>query len=200
MREFDRLRLIGLLTRPRTVLRHDVDYSITAAISMARLEEALGVTSRYYIMTSSPFYTPTDAFGLAQVLVLLGHEIGWHVDPRETPPATFANNVVRMPVSWHCPRPSELWKRFPGVESAYDPIWRGSYYADSRGRFAHGDPEDHDSAGYIQVNLHPEWWFESDWHLGVDEDEYAAFWHEPKSALSQPVCDNGEAMRAAWVL
>lgn len=187
MREFDHLRLIGILTREPVFIRHDVDYSIRAALRMAELEHTLGISANYYLMTDSPFYFAEEAFAASVVLAQMEHTVGWHVDPRRIDPSVFARSA-RFPVlvSFHCPRETELWRRFPGADSAYDPIWEGLYYADSRGRFSHGDPEDHDARQTIQVNLHPEWWFEPDWHEAVDPDVYESFWHEPKELLSQP--------------
>ena len=183
-RPFSLERLEQLLVRPHTFRRHDVDYSVSAAMLMARFEADLGVSSTYYVMTTSPFYSPTEAFALATVVSGLGHQVGWHVDGRKTLVSRIAQLAPDTQISFHCPRPSDLWRRFPGVRSAYDPIWKDAYYADSRGRFAYGDPEDAPAGTTIQINLHPEWWFEPRWHQQVSEREYADFFHEPKSSLA----------------
>lgn len=185
-REFSLDRLEGLYAdrlAVKTFWRHDVDYSLEAALAMATFEQSIGISATYYLMVDSPFYPASSAFITSQWLRALGHSVGYHVDPRKVPPSSFAAMPVDMKVSFHCPRPSELWTRFPGVESAYDPIWEDFYYADSRGQFAHGDPEDHAPNTTIQVNLHAEWWFVPDWYEDVDDDQYEAFFHEPKSAL-----------------
>lgn len=182
-RPFTRERLIDLLQRSDTFWRHDVDCSLSSARKMAELEQELGVRSTYYLMTTSPFYSPTEALAFASVASSCGHRIGWHVDPRKTPTNRLAVLSPGAKISFHCPRPSELWTRFPGVDSAYDPIWEGKYYADSRGRFAHGDPEDDDRATLLQINLHPEWWFDPHWHQRISASAYEDFFHEPKSEL-----------------
>lgn len=184
MRPFTVERLLPLLKRPRTFWRHDVDASIPAARLMALLEWENGVHANYYLMTTSPFYTPVEAFLFAGQLSEMGHAIGWHADLRETDLRRYDEARTELRVSAHCPRPTDLWVRFPGVEYAYDPIWKDRYYADSRGCFAHGDPEDHPDRGTIQVNLHPEWWFDRDIHDALPDEEYEAFFHEPRSALA----------------
>jgi hypothetical protein len=61
-------------------------------------------------------------------------------------------------LSFHCPPDCLLWRDIPGFESAYAPEWQGHYFADSRGAFLYGDPEDSDVRP-LQINLHPEHWF-----------------------------------------
>lgn len=167
----------------KTFWRHDVDFSLEAALAMATFEQSIGVTATYYLMVSSPFYSPASAFVTSQWLTRLGHTVGYHVDPRHVPPSSFAGMPVDMNVSFHCPTEDVLWKRFPGMQSAYDPIWEDHYYSDSRGRFAYGDPEDHEPNTTIQINLHAEWWFVPNWYEDVDDGQYEAFFHESKTAL-----------------
>jgi hypothetical protein len=181
-RPFTIERLTELFQRPHTFWRHDVDYSLAAATKMARLEQELGVSSTYYLMMTSPFYSPMGALAFAAVASSLGHQIGWHVDPRRTPTNRLATMAPGAKISFHCPRPSELWTQFPGVISAFDPIWEGHYYADSRGQFSYGDPEDDGRVHVsIQINLHPEWWFDPHWYQCVNDREYQDFFYESKS-------------------
>lgn len=150
---------------------------------MARFESCLEVRSTYYVMTTSPFYSPTEGLALAASVSELGHRVGWHIDGRRTPVDQIAHLAPDAAVSFHCPRPNELWRRFPGVRSAYDPIWKEHYYADSRGRFSHGDPENARADSTIQINLHPEWWFDPQWHQRISDRVYEKFFYEPKSRL-----------------
>ena len=80
-----------------------------------------------------------------------------------------------------------MWKDLWGnVDYAYIPKWQGRYYADSRGRFDHGDPEDWlDDGKPIQVSLHPEWWFEPDWihRHRITPEQYQAHFYEPIGRL-----------------
>jgi hypothetical protein len=156
---------------------------------MAQVEADLGVRATYYVALRSPFYNPLSHAGAALVRELadLGHALGVHVDLDEPRCATPPMSEVAVAAAWehdllaaefptmtlrlslHCPPDSLLWRHVPGFDSAYGPQWRGRYYADSRGAFVHGDPEDA-PAGPLQVNLHAEHWF-----AGTAAD-YGGFW------------------------
>lgn len=186
-RPFTEERLAFLLTRTdgKTFWRHDVDASLEAATKMAQLEQELEVSATYYLMIDSPFYEPADAFVIGQIIQAMGHEVGWHLDERRWPPSDAPNAMdFRIKCSFHCPTEAVLWRRFSGIDSAYDPIWKGRYYADSRGRFAYGDPEDDASGQTLQINLHPEWWFDPGIHELISDREYEEFFHEPRGALA----------------
>lgn len=183
-RPFTAERLEELLTRMCTFWRHDVDVSLSAAREMALLEHRLGVSGMYYLMVDSPFYDADTAYAFACFLQNHGHKLGLHVDLRKRNLDEIAEMFPDAFVSAHCPRPEDLWIQESRVFYAYDAWWEGRYYADSRGRFAHGDPEDdHDPRRTLQINLHPEWWFEPDWCETVEDDLYEAFFHEPKESL-----------------
>lgn len=173
MRDFSQARLRSLLQRPDTTWRHDVDVDLEAALKMAELEYRLGVKATYYIMARSPYYNPFSPSGQQALRKIksLGHDLGHHIDlnlPRDARPfdrdvdiavrdSARLLEIGSRKVSFHCPPESLLWRDRSEFESAYALRWKGRYYADSRGMFAHGDPEDAD--GHIQVNLHPEHWF-----------------------------------------
>lgn len=166
-----------------TFWRHDVDYSLYAAYEFARWERDRGYHGVYYLMEDSPFYDQWRGIELAQKLVVMGHGVGWHVDTRRTPIAEIARCTGDIvPVSFHCPRSYELWLPNYGFSCAYAAEWENSYYSDSRGVFAYGDPEDSHKRT-LQINLHPEWWFEPDWHENVDPVVYEDFFYEPIDRL-----------------
>lgn len=168
--------------RGMTFWRHDVDFSPEAAEKMGRFEREMGVRGTYYLI-AGPFYDDGAVIELTMLLSNLGHRVGWHVDTRWTPTDKIAEAVGHdVPVSFHCPRQYELWKPYD-FDCAYAPYWKDRYYADSRGRFSHGDPE-RDIRNVIQINLHPEWWFEPDWHVGLDQRVYEDFWYEPIDLLA----------------
>jgi hypothetical protein len=166
MRPFTVDRLTALLedSPANTFWRHDVDVSPAAACRMAELEADMGIEATYYVMATSPFYSLMEAHTLVLALQALGHRVGLHADLRETPLVLLLDGSWRgVPVSFHCPSPYLLWGDFEQFESAYAARWEGRYAADSRGAFAQGDPEDRFDGEPLQVNLHPEWWFEPDW-------------------------------------
>lgn len=176
MRPFsiERLHAMFELAPALTQWRHDVDFSPAAAVSMARFEQERGIRSTFYVMTTSPFYTGREALEIAAVVSALGHRVGLHIDERtgEEPP-------IAALVSFHCPTDAVLWRKFGRFQSAYAPVWKGRYFSDSRGIFAYGDPEDNFGGQPLQVNLHPEHWFDPFWTDAVDPETYRAFFHEP---------------------
>lgn len=78
-------RDIPLENIPYLILRHDIDFSIPAAIKMARIEHELGIQSTYFVLFSSKFYNVLEGNTVEQLreLAKLGHEIGLHYDPRQ---------------------------------------------------------------------------------------------------------------------
>ena len=118
----------------------------------------------------------------------LGHRVGLHWDARHPFPAGWHDRAfpTDLAVSFHCPDANLLWRDFVAFDSAYSARWEGHYYADSRGRFAHGDPEDRNGAWPIQCSLHPEWWLEPDWiaRRHVTAELYRDFFREPIEALA----------------
>lgn len=179
-RPFTENRLIDLLQRENTFWRHDVDVSLESAVKMAELEHTLGVRATYYLMIASPDYLASDAFLAALTLEALGHRIGLHVDERHwTPNRELAPELnLAAPVSFHCPTEDVLWQEFPGIENAYGVHWEGKYYSDSGGVFRFGDPEDH-PPGILQINLHPDRWFDPECALRMYSNTYESFFHEP---------------------
>lgn len=69
--------------RPYLILRHDIDYSLPAALKMAQLEHDLGVKSTYFVLLSSRFYNVFEANNVQTLKKIsnLGHEIGLHYHP-----------------------------------------------------------------------------------------------------------------------
>lgn len=163
-------------------VRHDVDVSLDAALAMGRWETERELHATYYLMITSPFYSPLAAAMAGSQLRRLGHTVGVHIDHRLTP---LLSPPV-LPVSYHCPSADLLWQDVADWDNAYAARWKGAYYADSRGRFAHGDPEDHDGPWPIQLNLHCEYWFEPDWidRRQVTPELYEQFFYEPMEALA----------------
>src|SRR5712691_5009043 len=63
------------------MLRHDVDYSLEMAVSLARVNAELGVTGTFFILLRGHAYNPLSATSMERVneLVLLGQRLGLHV-------------------------------------------------------------------------------------------------------------------------
>lgn len=68
---------------PYLILRHDVDFSLDAALEMAKLERKLGISSTYFVLFRWQFYDvlkQKNARTLREISNL-GHEIGLHFEP-----------------------------------------------------------------------------------------------------------------------
>ena len=66
----------------KVILRHDIDFSPSSALSMAKIESEMGVISNYTIMLGSDAYNPFESKTrtLLKEIVRLGHNIGLHFD------------------------------------------------------------------------------------------------------------------------
>lgn len=64
------------------ILRHDIDNSITKAFQLASKENALNVSSTYFVLLSSGFYNTAEKEVTKSLreMYRMGHEIGLHFD------------------------------------------------------------------------------------------------------------------------
>lgn len=184
--------------------RHDVDLSLSAALKMAEFEAERGISAHYYlfIQGESPLYSVSEAANCSIQLRKLGHTVGQHVDERDLP-TNFRPHSLCREISFHCPTEKVLWKKIPGISSAYEPQWMGRYFADSDGSFKYGDPEPYlQSVPHpVQINLHPEWWFDPGAWKRLSDDEFRQFFHrEPFNFVDwrrgRPVYDGEKAFWA----
>lgn len=164
------------------ILRHDLDFSLDAALPLAQTETALGCKATYFVLVRSEFYNvATPAAGkVFEELQQLGHEVGLHLDAslyaKERPALDTAaarecdllEQVIGAQVrtiSFHRPAPALLTDDAPlaGRVHAYQSRFfrRMGYCSDSRGAWGHGAPLDHPAvtAGTaLQLLIHPIWW------------------------------------------
>lgn len=164
------------------IVRHDVDFDLDAAVTVARAEARHGWRACYFVLTRSEFYNPNAARSRAALATLteLGHEVGLHFDAALYPGdaaalaaaaqdesaqlAHWTGQPVRT-FSFHRPHPTLLAQEFtvPGLVNAY----AGRYFrdmgycSDSRGTWRSGRPEDHPAIRdrrALQLLTHPIWW------------------------------------------
>lgn len=66
----------------RCLLRHDVDADLSAALTMAEVENDLGITSTYFLMLRSPVYNLMGRHNhlMVEKILTLGHAVGLHYD------------------------------------------------------------------------------------------------------------------------
>lgn len=180
--DFSLIRLTGLLMVAdihKTVVRHDVDFSLDAALAMADWERRHSIRSTYFLNPRCDHYNifGRDGRKLLMALYQYEHEVGVHVDlglgrdaevsddtiadicERDWHLLTHACAPVARKVSLHCPPHSALWRDIRGFESMSAPKWKDRYVADSRGAFLHQKPETVLVEEGWQLSLHPEWWF-----------------------------------------
>ena len=73
---------------PTVFLRHDLDFSLEAAVPMAELEASLGAQSTYYVLLHGPYDVSSSASrSCMRALRDAGHSIGLHYDLRDYPEA-----------------------------------------------------------------------------------------------------------------
>lgn len=168
------------------VVRHDIDLSLAAAVTIAELECDMGIQATYFVMVSSSFYNifSSESRRLITRLGELGHHVGLHFDTAIAPAfsedllatcdAAIAQefralaSVVDRPVemiSLHHPRPELINReRLPGgLPHTYEPRFFSdlTYVADSGGRWRFGGPFERPAfreGTAIHLLTHPIWW------------------------------------------
>jgi hypothetical protein len=142
-------------------LRHDVDLSLEAALTLAEIEAEEDVQSTYFLMTQSVFYNLASAPGEATLerLRALGHAVGLHaVWPRAELDARFDRVVA-----WHNPDPPYMSDTIDSAENVMSPTFfsRESYRSDSNQSWRSGCPHEALARGdfeWLQLLTHPEIW------------------------------------------
>jgi hypothetical protein len=142
-------------------LRHDVDLSLDAAVTMAELEAELGAMSTYFLMTESVFYNLASPEGTSAIERLheLGHVVGLHA---VHPNVTFDERFEPV-MSWHNPDSEYMTQEVPGAVNAYEDRYFSpqTYRSDSNQHWRTGCPHEELRAGafpWLQVLVHPAIW------------------------------------------
>ncbi len=142
-------------------LRHDVDLSLDAAVTMAELEAELEVRATYLLMTESVFYNLASSEGVSAIARLreLGHAVGLHA----VHPNVVLDGRFDPVVSWHNPRPEFTSDEIPGAANAYGERYFSpeTYRSDSNQRWRSGCPHEELRAGafpWLQILVHPAIW------------------------------------------
>jgi hypothetical protein len=163
------------------VLRHDVDFSLAAALAMAEAEAARGIAATYFILLRTEFYNPLSGEGLTALERIAAlHTVGLHFDAELYGPdegmldaaaareCDLLAQVIERPValvSHHRPgsKRIEYPQRLGGRVNVYAPSFTRDmgYCSDSRGGWHHGHPLEHAAirAGRaLHLLVHPFWW------------------------------------------
>ena len=142
-------------------LRHDVDLSLEAALSLAQLEQERGARATYFLMTESVFYNLDSQLGRDTLARLreLGHAVGLHaVHPRAQFDARFDPVLA-----WHNPDAEYVHDPVDGAVNVMQAPWftRGKYRSDSNQHWREGCPHEELRTGafeWLQLLVHPEIW------------------------------------------
>lgn len=72
------------------ILRHDIDYSVERALTLAQLEHDEGVRSTYFALLRTDFYNPSskNVTDMLRQIHAMGHEVGLHFDEAAYPDCT----------------------------------------------------------------------------------------------------------------
>jgi hypothetical protein len=142
-------------------LRHDVDLSLDAAVTMAELEADAGARATYFLMTRSVFYNLASHEGERAVARLreLGHRVGHHA----VHPHVDLDERFDPVVAWHNPDPPFMREPLDGVVNVMSTPWftEGHYRSDSNRHWRSGCPHDALAGGeleWLQLLTHPEIW------------------------------------------
>jgi len=157
-------RFAGFDRPPRPgdlILRHDVDLSLGAALTMAELEAAQGAWSTWFVMTRSVFYNLASSEGENAIARLrgLGHRVAHHA----VWPHVDLDERFDPVVAWHNPDPEYIWGEIDGATSVMRaPFFEADHYrSDSNQRWRHGCPHEELAEGrfeWLQLLIHPEIW------------------------------------------
>ncbi|MAL41048.1 hypothetical protein [Thalassospira sp.] len=168
------------------LLRHDVDYDVGRALSIAKVENELNISSVYHVLIRSKFYNPFDPDVVSKIkeIVGLGHTVGLHFDA-----ALYESNFDVLQracaeeccileeivgrkvedISFHRPAAELLGcdQLLSGRRHSYQPKYftEIGYCSDSQGRFRYGHPLEHEAVKNrraLQLVLHPIWWSENE--------------------------------------
>jgi hypothetical protein len=143
------------------ILRHDVDLSLAAALTLAEIEAEEGAWSTWFLMTRSGFYnlaSPEGEHAIAR-LRALGHRVAHHA----VYPHVDLDERFDAVVAWHNPDPEFMEAPIEGAVNVmeapfFDPE---RYRSDSNQHWRHGCPHDELEAGrfeWLQLLIHPEIW------------------------------------------
>jgi hypothetical protein len=143
------------------ILRHDVDLSLDAALTVAEAEAEEGAWSTWFLMTRSVFYNLASKEGEHAIVRLreLGHRVAQHA----VYPDADVDERFDPVVAWHNPDPEFMKAEIPGAinamsETFFDPE---HYRSDSNQHWRHGCPHEQLAGGefaWLQLLIHPEIW------------------------------------------
>lgn len=170
-------------TDPSVLWRHDVDFSMSDALDLAKIEHTHGVKSTYYLLLHGDFYSllEHDSTIIAKKILNLGHDVGIHFDfdyhlknslvdfeVNLKNECLFLENILGIKVkSFSFHNPNELALSYTelsyaGLINAYAKEIKDKFYycSDSNGywRFERMYDVIQKNHNFLQALTHPMWW------------------------------------------
>lgn len=164
--------------------RHDVDFSMHAALKLAEIENRANVKATYFLLLHSEFYNllEKEISVIVKKIIQLGHDIGLHFDTCfydinnvaqlenklafERDILTSLFDVPIKAFSFHNPFDFALSCQAPsyaGMINTYAKVFQSEvgYCSDSNGYWRHKRLKDFlksPTDKSLQILTHPEWW------------------------------------------
>jgi hypothetical protein len=166
------------------IWRHDIDFSISRSLIMAKLEKEENIRSTYYVQLHSEFYNTFEKSNVKQLQTIakLGHRLGLHFDSHFfeieneaqldnciSSEASILRNLLQVPIesfSFHVTTPFTLSckkESYGGLINVYSEFFTShvGYCSDSNGYWRHRRLKDVLIAAEdksLQVLTHPGLW------------------------------------------
>lgn len=182
--DFTSYHSIEKITKHRIYWRHDVDFSLHRARSLAEIEAEEGVKATYFLLLHSEFYNLLEAeiTQCVRDIIDLGHDIGLHFDPHYYNVTnteqleqwlifeqTLLQKLFNVPVrvfSFHITNPwimAQQQEQYAGIINTYSHHFQHHvrYCSDSNGYWRFDRLEDvllQTSERDLQVLTHPSLW------------------------------------------
>ena len=164
---------------PKLFLRHDIDYSLEAALILANAEAKKGIFSTYFLILESSFYNPFERnnYKAIRAIQKLGHSIGLHFVTEATQKQEIEQDIelkfailreivpAEPVVSFHFAKQEvyHSYIKFDKFLNAYGPRFfseGAKYLSDSNQIWREGCPceKKFEKEKDLQLNTHPIWW------------------------------------------
>lgn len=169
------------------ILRHDVEFSVSRALELAKIEHEANVKSTFFFQVISNAYNPFSVinYNNIQNIKKMGHDVGLHFYASHIKNPSSKNIRIELDrqklifekgldiactiFSFHRP---PLWALelnddiIGGIINAYGPSFfefspkpkNIKYFSDSNLKWKYGHPLDHISENKIQILAHPDEW------------------------------------------
>lgn len=180
------------------ILRHDIDYSIDKALTLAKIEANGGVRSTYFVMVTSDMYNIHSLANreMLKQICNLGHEVGIHFDEAAYPDAIGKPEEIKgliihegkllsdlieqevATVSMHRPSKGILKAdiQIPGFVNSYSNIFFHDfkYVSDSRRRWREPVEEYIERGTYDRLHIltHAFWYNDSELDMHDTIEKY----------------------------